>query len=155
MNSILQLFVPTVFHESVLVLPLQWIFLLQWCRCYMFICWPFYLFASINHYALVNIFFALVVYKKVLLVFFSTLNVVFSEHFCFSTFIGFNKPFYIYASVNFSTSLNFFALVVQCGVLRFCVGILFYYVFSTLSPMNFYVSMPLLASMKFSTFLLQ
>jgi hypothetical protein len=33
--------------------------------------------------------------KKVLLVFFSTLNVVFNEPFCFSALICFNEPFYI------------------------------------------------------------
>ncbi len=69
------------------------------------------------------------VYKRVLLVFFSTFNVVFNEPFCFSALICFKEPFYISALVNFSTSVNLFALVVQCGVLGFCVSLFFYYVF--------------------------
>jgi hypothetical protein len=77
------------------------------------------------------------------MVFFSIFNVVF------------NEPFYIFALVNFSTSVNLFALVVQCGALGSCIGLLFYYVFSILSVMNMYVSVPLLVSMRLSTFLFQ
>jgi hypothetical protein len=61
------------------------------------------------------------VYRRVLLVFFSTFNVVFNEPSCFNALICFNEPFYIYASINFCTLLNLFALVVQCDVLNFAL----------------------------------
>jgi hypothetical protein len=120
----------------------------------MFFCWLFYLFISINPFALVNLFTSMV-YKKVLLVFFFTLHVIFSEPFCFNALICFNEPFYNYASVNFNTSVNFFALVVQCGALRFYASLLFYFVFFTLFSMSQYVLIPLLASMRFFSFIPQ
>jgi hypothetical protein len=89
------------------------------------------------------------VYKRVLLVFFSILNIVFIKPFYFNVLICYNEPFYISTSLNFSILVNLFTLVVKCGVSRFCVGLFFYYVFFTLYSMNLYVSVPLVASLSF------
>jgi hypothetical protein len=89
------------------------------------------------------------VYKRVLLVFFSILNIVFSEPFYFNALICCNEPFYISTSLNFFTLVNLSTLVVKCGVSRFCVGLFFYYVFFILYSMNLYVSVPFVVSLSF------
>jgi hypothetical protein len=62
------------------------------------------------------------VYKRVMLVLFFTLNVVFSVPLCFSAFLCFNEPFYIFVSIDLTAFQKPSALTIQCGVLGFCVG---------------------------------
>jgi hypothetical protein len=81
------------------------------------------------------------VYERVLLVFFSILNVFVNEPFCFNALICFNEPFYIYVLINFSTSLNFFCFsgLVWCfRVLCWYSFLLcfFYYIFNELLCFN-------------------
>jgi hypothetical protein len=98
----------------------------------MFLCWPFCFFTFINLSALINLF-ASMVCRRVLLVLFFTFNVVFNEPFYFNALISFNESFNIYVLINFYDLVNLSTLMVKCGALRFCIALIFYYVFSTLS----------------------
>jgi hypothetical protein len=57
------------------------------------------------------------VYRRVLLVFFSSFSVVLNEPLCFSALICFNEPFYIFASIDFVTfgKKNCFSGLMWCS----------------------------------------